>query len=417
LTTRNDKEKEFVMKKKTNGGRRDFLVKSVAGIAGIAMAPSLLNEGARAEGETPKEKDYKIIKRKLGKTGLELPVVSMGVMNADNPDLVRAALDAGITHLDTAHRYQRGRNEEMVGEVLKDYPRESVIVATKVPPSSIDRKTGLFTEGATPEPFFEMFETSLERLKMDYVDILYLHSVVKRGAVLYEPYLEAMQKLKQQGKIRFAAVSTHKNEPEVIRAAVESGVYEIVLTAYNFRQPHLKEMDAAIEEASRAGLGIIAMKTQAGVYWDDEREHPINMKAALKWALKNKNVHTSIPGFTTFDQLELDMSVMEDLALSPAEELDLKEDDKMGLYCSQCGKCVSQCKKDLEIPTMMRSHMYAYGYRNLAAAKETFESAGVTELPCADCGECSVNCTMGFDVKGKLGAIARIRSVPDDFIA
>jgi predicted aldo/keto reductase-like oxidoreductase len=405
------------VKKKSKGGRRDFLLKSVAGFAGIAVVPAVLNDDVRAEEEKAQRKEYKIIKRKLGKTGLELPVVSMGVMNADNPDLVRAALDAGITHLDTAHRYQRGRNEEMVGEVLKDYPRDSVIVATKVPGTSMDRKTGLFAEDTTPEPFLEMFETSLERLKMDYVDILYLHSVVARGAVLFEPYLETMRRLKQQGKIRFAAVSTHRNEPEVIRAAVESGVYEIVLTAYNFRQPHIREMDSAIAEAANAGLGIVAMKTQAGVYWDDEREHPINMKAALKWALKNENVHTSIPGFTTFDQLELDMSVMEDLTLSPAEELDLKEDDKMGLYCSQCGECVGQCRSKLEIPTMMRSHMYAYGYRNLAAAKETFESAGVAVLPCTECGECTVNCTMGFDVKGKLGAIARIRSVPDDFIA
>ena len=49
----------------------------------------------------------------------------------------------------------------------------------------------------------------------------------------------------------------------------------------HFRQPHLKEMDKAIEEASKAGLGIVAMKTGAGVYWDSERQHPINMKAAL----------------------------------------------------------------------------------------------------------------------------------------
>ncbi len=407
------------MKKKTNDSRRNFLKKSVTGIVGAAMVPTVLNRNLHAAEEDKPKKDFKIIKRKLGKTGLELPIVSMGVMNADNPDLVRAAIDAGIVHLDTAHRYQRGRNEEMVGEVLKDYPRDSLIVATKVPGAPVDRKTGLFTEEAKPGPFIEMFETSLKRLQMDYVDVLYLHSVVNRGATLYEPYLETMQKLKEQGKIRFAAVSTHKNEPEVIRAAIESGVYEIVLTAYNFRQPHVHEMEKALEEANKAGLGIVAMKTQAGVYWDDEREHQINMKAALKWALKNENVHTAIPGFTTFDQLELDMSIMDDLTLSPAEELDLKEDDHMGkrgLYCSQCGKCVPQCRAHLDVPTMMRSHMYAYGYRNLAVAKETFESAGTPELPCSECDDCRVKCTMGFDIKTRLNAIARIRQVPDDFI-
>jgi len=64
----------------------------------------------------------------------------------------------------------------------------------------------------------------------------------------------------------------------------------------------------------------------------------------------------------------------------------------------------------------MRSYMYAYGYRNLAAAKETFELAGMTEVPCAECGTCLVKCTMGFDVKKRIGDIARIQNVADDFI-
>jgi predicted aldo/keto reductase-like oxidoreductase len=226
--------------------------------------------------------------------------------------------------------------------------------------------------------------------------------------------------LKKQGKVRFAGVSTHKNEPEVIRAAVESGVYDVVLTAYNFRQPHVAQVESAIEEAAAAGLGVLAMKTQAGVYWDRERQHPINMKAALKWALRNENVHTAIPGFTTFEQMELDLSVMEDLALTPAEELDLKADEQMGLrglFCDQCGECRAHCPRGVDVPTLMRSYMYAYGYRNLAVAKETFESSGTTEVPCAACDRCAVRCRMGFDVRERAIDIARIRHVADDFIA
>jgi len=396
-----------------NKDRRNFIKKGVAGLAGAAVLPSVLR------GEKKEEKKKKLMFRTLGKTGLKLPVVSMGVMNADNPELVRAALEAGIVLLDTAHGYQRGRNEEMIGKVIKDRPRDSYVIATKVPGDPLDRKTGLFTKETKAEPFIEKFHISLKRLGLEYVDIFYLHSVVKRGAALFEPLLSAMVKLKKEGKIRFIGVTTHRNEPEVVRAAADSKVYDVVLTAYNFLQPHLAEVEESITYAASKGLGIVAMKTQAGVYWDSERQHQINMKAALKWALQNENIHTAIPGFTTFDQMNLDLTVMEDLTLTQQEKNDLKLDKKIaltGLYCRQCEKCVSQCRENLEIPTYMRSYMYAYGYRNLGLARDTLESLNESHIPCSNCRTCKVNCTMGFDVKNKVLDIVRLKDVPEDFL-
>jgi predicted aldo/keto reductase-like oxidoreductase len=366
-----------------------------------------------------KEKKQKMIHRTLGKTGLKLPIVSMGVMNADNPKLVQAALDAGIVHLDTAHYYQRGRNEEMVGKVVKGRPRDSYVVATKVPGDRGDRKTGLFTKETKADSFIEKFELSLKRLGLEYVDILYLHSVVKRGAVLFEPLMNAMVKLKKAGKTRFIGVSTHRNEPEVLRAAADSKVYDVVLIAYNFMQPHLDDMHSAMAYAAKAGLGIVAMKTQAGVYWDKEKQKQINMKAALKWALQNKHIHTSIPGFTTFDQMNLDLSVMDDLSLTAKEKTDLKLGKKLGmtgLYCRQCDRCLGQCGKNLDIPTLMRSYMYAYGYKKPALAADTLQAMDLSTLPCNNCNTCNVQCTMGFDVRNKIMDIARIKQVPQDFL-
>lgn len=404
-------------KQSVNNGRRGFIKKGLGGLAGAAVLPSILKGGS--PDEPGKKKKGKVIHRTLGRTGFKLPIVSMGVMNADNPELVKAALDAGIVHLDTAHYYQRGRNEEMIGKVVKDVPRDSFVLATKVPGDHMDRKTGLFSEKTTAKSFIEKFEISLKRLGLEYVDILYLHSVVKREAVLFEPLLTAMQKLKKEGKTKFIGVSTHRNEPEVLRAAVESKVHDVVLTAYNFNQPHLEEMNKAIDYAAKAGLGIVAMKTQAGVFWDREKLHPINMKAALKWALQNKNIHTAIPGFTTFDQLELDFSVMEDLTLTPEEKTDLRLDKKAvlpGLYCTQCGTCLSQCREGLDIPTLMRSYMYVYGYRNLSQAAETLRTVDLPDLPCGSCGTCGVKCAVGFDVKDKVTDIARLRRVPEEFL-
>lgn len=396
--------------------RRSFLKLGMTGLAGATVLPSVM--GGKNLSHKPQEsKERKFIYRTLGNTGIKLPIVSMGVMNADNPNLVAAALDAGIVMLDTAWGYQRGNNEKMIGEVIKDRPRDSFVIATKVPGMPRDRRTGLFTPETNGDTFIEMFHTSLQRLGLDYVDILYLHGVSRKEAVQFEPLMEALQKVKKQGKARFIGITTHSREPEAIRAAVEAKIYDVVLTAYNFRKEYLADLDVAIAEAAKAGLGVVAMKTQAGVYWDKEKQNMINMKAALKWALNNPNINTAIPGFTAFDQLELDLSVMEDLTLTEEEKRDLTQGDDhhTGLYCQQCERCLPQCPGQLPIPSLMRGYMYAYGYRNLGAAHELLSSLDLPDDPCSGCSFCSVSCAFGFNVKERIEDISRIKSIPMDF--
>jgi predicted aldo/keto reductase-like oxidoreductase len=118
-------------------------------------------------------------------------------------------------------------------------------------------------------------------------------------------------------------------------------------------------------------------------------------------------------------QLEDGLSVMGDLTLTSEEKSDLKLGEKKnmsGLFCQQCGECLSQCPNNVEIPTLMRGYMYAYGYKNMAWAKGAVEQVDTTRISCSDCSACSVNCAMGFDVKSRILDIARIQSVPDDFI-
>ncbi|MGD8537345.1 MAG: aldo/keto reductase [Candidatus Aminicenantes bacterium] len=398
-------------------GRRSFIKAGASSLVGAAVLPSYLKgeNGGASPGTGNKEN---FIYRKLGKTGLEMPIVSMGVMNADNPNLVAAALDAGIVHLDTAWGYQRGKNEEMIGGVIKDRDRNSFVIGTKIPYPK-DRQTGMFLPETSVESFQRKFDVSLKRLGLDYVDILYIHNISLKEVVFCEPALKFLEKAKKEGKTRFGGFSTHKNEHKVIEAAIESKAYDVILTAYNFKQNNRAELQKAIAKAADIGMGIVAMKTQAGVYWDKEKQQPINMKAALKWALQDKNVHTSIPGMTTFDQLEADISVMEDLTLTPEEMKDLRlgESEALGgLYCQQCDECRRQCSKDVDIPAFMRSYMYAYGYRNTGLAQETLREVDVSAIPCSDCMSCGVHCAMGFDVRGKILDIARIKDIPSEFL-
>jgi predicted aldo/keto reductase-like oxidoreductase len=396
--------------------RRRFIKSGILGLAGTAAGSAFLKAGFKNPYK-PQEEKEKFIYRTLGKTGFKLPVVNMGVMNADNPNLVAAALDSGIVLLDTANGYQKGKNEEMIGGVIKDRDRDSFVLATKVAYQK-DRKTGLYPPDKDVQSFEDEFNVSLGRLGLDHVDILYIHGISVKETVFFEPALKFLEKVKKEGKARFVGFTTHRNEHEMLDAAVECGIYDVVLTAYNFRQNNKEEIGQAMARATKAGIGIVAMKTQAGVYWDKERQEPINMRAALKWALQNENVHTAIPGFTAFDQMELDLSVMGDLTLTAEEEADLKLGEGKayaGLYCQQCGTCQGQCPSNVDVPSLMRSYMYAYGYKNLSLAQSTIEELG-SRLACADCRSCSVRCPNGFDVPQKAKDIARLKSVPSEFL-
>jgi len=397
-------------------GRRSFLKQSLTGIAAIG-ATAGYGMGA-AQAKTEGAAAAKPIVRTLGKTGLKMPVVSMGVMNADNPAVVQAALETGIIMLDTAHGYQRGRNEQMIGEVVKGRPRDSYMIMTKVPGPNREKTLQGLEGAALQKAFLERFDLSLQRLGLDHVEFLYLHNNSAPDHVKNPDMIAALQTAKKSGKARFIGITTHSNEPAVIRATIEAKAYDVILTAYNFRQDHREEVRKAVAEAAAAGIGVVAMKTQAGAYWDKEKLQPINMRAALKWVLNDPNVTTAIPGFTTFDQLKEDWSIVTDIAITPQELKDLHIGEQVaGLYCQQCGQCVAGCPKSLPIPDLMRGYMYAYGYRNLQAAHELVGSLELDGESCGSCASCSAVCAKGFDIADRVRDISRLRNVPGDFFA
>ena len=400
--------------------RRRFLKTGIAGAAGVAVLSTEFAEGK------PSKQEKKIIYRTLGKTGIKVPVIGMGVMNANNPALIKAAMDKGITFYDTANGYQNGRNEEMLGEVFKDYPRNSFIISTKVAPNGVDTNTGIPTSATTPEDFLEKFNTSLKRLRMEYVDILYMHKALSPEMVNFKPIVKVMQQLKKEGKTKFIGVSTH-NLPKIIDAMVKAGIWDVVLTTYNFlnteliranSEPPVFNMDIAIKKASDAGLGIVGMKALAGGgFLDKARTKPINTTAAIKWVLSNPNVHTTIPGMTNFDQLDLNMKILEDITLNDQEKKDLSfAQNEAGLYCIACNNCIPDCKLNLPIPEIMRAYMYAYGYANKELAYTLLTNLSTGDNPCSKCEKCSATCTKNFNIKEKITDISRLVNVPSDFI-
>ncbi len=400
--------------------RRDFL-RSGARLAGAVLPlPRLASGGGYAGIASAEQGGKDIILRTLGRTGIRIPVVSLGAVG--EAGLIRAALDAGVVYFDTAYRYGGGASESLIGEVLQGRPRGSYVAATKIP-GLRDNTTGLVPTAVTPAEFRADFrkkvETSLKRLRVEYLDILYLHGLETAELPGLPMIKDVLLELKAEGKTRFLGATFHHKELELIPAVVKEKIYDVILTSHNFRQPHREAVRTAIAEAARAGLGVIAMKTVAGAYWDKEREHPIDVKAALKWVLQDENVHSIIPGIGNFSHLAQDLSLLHDLTLTPREEAALRFGERSGLtglYCAQCGACRSQCRHRLDIPVLMRSYMYAYGYGNPRLAKETLREKQEATIACRSCRTCSVACVMRFDVPERIRDVCRVLRVPDEFL-
>jgi predicted aldo/keto reductase-like oxidoreductase len=402
---------------KTNQ-RREFLKKSLTGISAASLFPGVISASiAGVVLKLNSQQDF--VYRMLGRTGLKLPVISMGTSNINNPGIISAAIDAGIKLLTTSSYYGEGNNELMLSGVFKGRPRDSFLIATSSRPEGMDNKNGIFTDPNAVTKYIADIEGGLKRLGLDYVDILFLPFTAKRESVFFEPFLRMMENFKKQGKARFIGTTTHSFCDEAVRAAADTKIYDMVLTSYNFRTEKMQEINDALVYAANAGLGIIGMKSQAGGFWDKERKQPINSQATIKWVLQNENITTVLSGMSTLEQLQQNIALMTNLKLNQQEKNDLRltsADRIPGLYCQQCSKCIPQCHNNYDIPTAMRSFMYAYGYKDLRYAKETLGYAKIPANPCEGCDKCNINCTMGFDVRAKVQDIARLNNVPDEFL-
>ncbi len=391
------------MSKQGEWNRREFIVRPIlwAGAASVLGKADVLLANAVNE-TTPGP----VLQRTLGRTGLRLPVVSMGVMNADIPGLVRRAYEVGMRHFDTAAGYQQGRNEEMVGRVIKEMGvRDQVVIATKQPsrnlPQSIAEAKKRFVEGV---------ETSLKRLQMDHVDILYHHAVDSVEDARAEGPLEALQTLKKDGKARFLGLSTHKTQ-DVLNEAIRLNLFDVALVMLNYTMAHDTGMLGTIERAAKSGMGIVAMKTQAGgtVKPDPKLPKelpPASQTALLKWALNHESVTTAIPGFSTYEHLEQDFSVARNLAYTVEEERFLADTSfaAKAEFCQQCGACRTDCPRLVDIPVLMRSHMYAVQYRNTSMAREML--AGIAPGRgldgCDGCESCGAICRHAVQIAQKI---------------
>jgi predicted aldo/keto reductase-like oxidoreductase len=398
-----------------NNNRREFLKKSILGISGAALIPGTIKGHSDY---TPIKSPADLPVRLLGKTGIKTPLISFGTSGALDTGFIRSAYEAGIKMFFSATYYGEGNNEKIVGEGLKGLPRDSFVVGTAVPPDGFDTRTGTFKQTFDANAYIKKAEGSLSRFGLDYVDFFLFPYAGKKETVLDQGVLKALDQLKKQGKTRFVGIASHSETEEALKAAVSAGVYDVAMISYNYKIKNIDSLNSAVNEAAKAGIGIVAMKTAAGAS-RDKNGPAFNSDAALKWVLQNENIASIVSGMSTLEQLQKNIAMIKNLKMSDQEMKDLNLaaiDSETGLYCQQCRQCIPQCPYNLDIPTIMRSYMYAYGYKNTSQAYHNLATADFSARPCENCTTCNVKCLARFDVKQKIMDIARLRDVPEEFL-
>lgn len=328
----------------------------------------------------------------LGKTGLKVTTLGFGCMITSDGSVVERAADIGITYFDTARGYQGGNNERMVGAALKA-KRKNLVLSTK-------------THAGSREEALRDLDTSLRELGTDFVDIWYLHAKSAPNQVA-EDLLDAQQTAKKAGKIRFAGVSTHSGQKDLMPWLAKNPLVDVILTSYNFTMEPF--MQGVIEEAAKAGKGIVAMKVMAGgirrANPNDPNQQKLKregaMTAALKWVLQNPNVHTTVPSMTDMDQLDDNLRAMSQRFGAEEQKILAVHMDRIGpLYCRMCGECDGTCRKGLPVADVLRFVTYADGYGQFALGRERYMelSSEHASARCGDCPGCTVQCPYGVKV-------------------
>jgi L-glyceraldehyde 3-phosphate reductase len=313
--------------------------------------------------------------RACGRSGLKLPVISLGAWETfggyRGEDVARECLyrafDLGITHFDLANNYGRppGNAETVVGKILRDMPRDELIISTK---AGYYMWPGPYGDGLSKKYLVASLDQSLQRLGLDYVDIFYAHRPDPTTPL--EETLTALDLIVRQGKALYIGVSNFPGE--LFDTAVEL-IGQLGLSPISIHQPRYNLLDRLPEtdlfaRTAWAGTGVItfsplaqgilsekylkAMPTdsRAALWWDQqyqerqltpavlEKVRRLNDLAqargqtlpqmALAWNLRHQAVTSVLIGASHVAQIEENVAALRHLAFSEEE---LQEIDQVTL--------------------------------------------------------------------------------------
>ncbi len=414
-------------------GRRLFLVGAgtalgsvVAGVGGIfARAGRGVGTGAGGWQETGTEIFGKVVPEthptweehwkgsrvehygRLGRTEWPISdiVVGTGPLRGEKgADIVRLALDRGVNYIDTSPDYSEAGSEQLVGQAIRDVPRDQFFLATK-----FCTPLGHLPPGTPVPKYKQVIEESLQRLGTDYVDLIHIHSCDEVDRLLDPNVHTAFDELKAEGKARFLGFSSHTPRLEsVANAAIDSGRFDVMMLAYHHGiWSHLDDVIARAR--NEQDMGVVAMKTLKGARHRNlagfEEDRGSYAQAALKWVASNPNVSASIISFYEMQHVD-EYLYASGKGMTPADLAVLERYDRqiVGTYCApHCGACLEACPEGVPIPDVLRHRMYFEDYRSERQALEGYAKLQPNASACAGCAApCMGSCPVGIPIQERL---------------
>ena len=348
----------------------------------------------------------------LGMGAMRLPETEDGQINEPEAiDIIRSAIDAGINYVDTAFGYHNGKSEGLVGKALRDGYREKVLLADKMP----------IWLAKDEEHMKEMFQTQLERLDTDYIDMYLVHSVNKPNwkrikKLNLMPFLEEM---KAAGKIKHIGFSFHDSY-ELFEEVLDSYPWEFCQIQLNYMDKDIQAGVKGLKLAAEKGLSVIIMeplkggKLTTGIpptvqeLWDNAPVKRTPAEWGFKWLANMPEVTLILSGMSSREQLQQNIATVSaaDLNVLSDEERELidkvsDEYNRLIKYsCTGCEYCLP-CPQKLKIPDLIDTlnEWNIYG-QNPATKMEYIEwvPEGRHASDCISCKACEKKCPQGLPI-------------------
>lgn len=383
-----------------DASRRGFL-KAGAAAAAISAVPSVRADDAQA---APKA-DPPLPTRKLGRSGVEVSILNQGCAVNITPRLLDYAYAKGIRYFDTADCYGRGQSEKVIAKWFdKTGKRKEIFLVTKCHPHG------------GPQEMVGMVDERLEALKTDYIDLFFMHALCDKeypAASVDWPksddYKKAAEKLKKSGKVKLVGFSTHADErAEALSNAAEAGYVDAIMVKYDPRTKKNDKMNAAIDKCVKAGIGLIAMKTQSSSQafkdrWAKLTKSSLSVQqAVVKGVLSDERLTGMTSHMENLKQIDENTAAARDIKMTAADH-----DLLMQLYAEgphyMCEVCGGQCADAIGRPNALhdvaRSVMYYERYGHRATGRELYQSLAPNMIDLSDeeLGMAAAACKDGLD--------------------